>query len=247
MSAAKAKTKNEEMLRMGELAEASGVSAATIKHYLREGLLPEPVKTSRNMAYYPAEFVERIKLIKQLQEERYMPLRVIKDLLEEDPDRAKALIELGDRLLERARAGEAERVSAAEVRHRYKVPQEALDRLAELEVLTPDAKGYSPTDLRIVAAISRFRAGGYDERIGFTVYDTLRYKKALGELVKEEVDILMDRLAGEMDPDKVMELIEAGVEPLNELMAALRTKQLVAELESRRGSEPSADGKKTKG
>ena len=236
-------TKNDQMLRMGELAEASGVSAATIKHYLREGLLPEPVKTSRNMAYYPAEFVERIRMIKQLQEERYMPLRVIKDLLEEDPDRARALIELGDRLLERARAGESERVSAAEVRHRYSVPQEALDRLAELEVITPDERGYSPTDLRIIEAISRFRAGGYDERIGFTVYDTLRYKRALGELVKEEVDVLMDRLAGEMEPDKVMELIEAGVEPLNELMAALRTKQLVAELERRRGVEPEGDGK----
>ena len=95
------------MLRMGELAAASGVSAATIKHYLREGLLPEPVKTSRNMAYYPAEFVDRIRMIKQLQEERYMPLRVIKDLLEEDPDRAKALIELGDRLLEHALAARA--------------------------------------------------------------------------------------------------------------------------------------------
>ena len=99
MSAAKAKTPNEEMLRMGELARASGVSAATIKHYLREGLLPEPVKTSRNMAYYPAEFVDRIRMIKQLQEERYMPLRVIKDLLDEDPDRAKALIEAGNQPL----------------------------------------------------------------------------------------------------------------------------------------------------
>jgi DNA-binding transcriptional MerR regulator len=232
------------MLRMGELAEASGVSAATIKHYLREGLLPEPVKTSRNMAYYPAEFVDRIRLIKQLQEERYMPLKVIKDLLEEDPERAKALIELGDKLLERARAGEEERVTAAEVRHRYGVPQEALDRLAELEVITPDDRGYSPSDVRIIAAISRFRAGGYDERIGFTVYDTLRYKKALGSLVAEEVDVLMDRLAGEMEPDKVMEMIEAGVEPLNELMAAMRAKELVAELERRRGSEPDGDGKK---
>jgi len=227
----------QEMLRMGELAEASGVSAATIKHYLREGLLPEPVKTSRNMAYYPAEFVDRIKLIKQLQEERYMPLKVIKDLLDEDPERAKALIELGDRLLERAREGEQQRVSSAEVRHRYDIPQEALDRLAELEVLTPNDEGYSTTDLRIVEAISRFRAGGYDERIGFTVYDTLRYKKALVELVKEEVDVLMERLAGEMDTDQVMELIEAGVEPLNELMAAMRAKQLVAELERRRGAD----------
>jgi DNA-binding transcriptional MerR regulator len=236
MAAAKANDAEREMLRMGELAEASGVSAATIKHYLREGLLPEPVKTSRNMAYYPAEFAERIRLIKQLQEERYMPLRVIKDLLEEDPERARALIELGDRLLERARAGEEQRISAAEVRHRYGVPQEALDRLAELEVLSPSDDGYSPTDVRIVAAISRFREGGYDERIGFTVYDTLRYKQAMGDLVREEVDVLMDRLAGEVEPERAIQLIESGVEPLNELMAALRSKQLVAELERRRGS-----------
>jgi DNA-binding transcriptional MerR regulator len=232
--------KTDDLLRMGELAEASGVSAATIKHYLREGLLPEPVKTSRNMAYYPAEFVERIRLIKQLQEERYMPLRVIKELLDEDPERARNLIELGDRLLEHAREGEAQRVSAAEVRHRYEMPQEVLDRLAELEVLTPNERGYSPSDVRIIAAISRFRAGGYDERIGFTVYDTLRYKSALADLVSEEVDVLMERLAGEMDADRAIELIEAGVEPLNELMAALRTKQLVAELERRRGSDGGA-------
>jgi DNA-binding transcriptional MerR regulator len=242
MSAAKAQTQGEEMLRMGELARASGVSAATIKHYLREGLLPEPVKTSRNMAYYPAEFVDRIKMIKQLQEERYMPLRVIKDLLEEDPDRAKALIELGDKLLEHALAGESERVSATEVRRRYDVPQDVLDRLAELEVLTPDKKGYSPSDLRIIEAISRFRAGGYEERIGFTVYDTLRYKEAMGDLVKQEVDVLMERLAGEMDPDEAMALIEAGNQPLNDLLAAMHTKALVAELEARRGAEPDSNG-----
>jgi DNA-binding transcriptional MerR regulator len=241
MSAAKAK--NDEMLRMGELAQASGVSAATIKHYLREGLLPEPVKTSRNMAYYPADFVERIRMIKQLQEERYMPLRVIKDLLEEDPDRARALIELGDRLLEHALAGESERVSAAEVRDRYEIPQDVLDRLAELEVLSPDKKGYSPSDIRIIEAISRFRAGGYEERIGFTVYDTLRYRESMADLVKQEVDVLMERLAGEMDPDEAMALIEAGTQPLNDLIAAMHTKALVAELERRRGSEPDSDGK----
>jgi DNA-binding transcriptional MerR regulator len=236
-----AKTQNEEMLRMGELARASGVSAATIKHYLREGLLPEPVKTSRNMAYYPADFVDRIRMIKQLQEERYMPLRVIKDLLDEDPDRAKALIELGDRLLEHALAGESERISASEVRDRYEVPGDVLDRLAELEVLSPDKKGYSPSDIRIIEAISRFRAGGYEERIGFTVYDTLRYKQSMGDLVKQEVDVLMERLAGEMNPDEAMELIEAGTQPLNDLIAAMHTKALVAELERRRGASQDGD------
>jgi len=218
------------LLKMKELAEASGVSAGTIKHYLREGLLPEPVKTSRNMAYYPPEFVERIRLIKQLQEERFMPLRVIKSMLDDDPERARALVELEDRILERALAGEQPRVSAAELRRRYEIPQEVLERLAELGILTPTGRGYGPRDVEIVEAIGRFRAGGYDERIGFTVYDTVRYKRALEELVREEVQMLLERLAGEMDPDRAVELIAAGAEPLNDLIAALHQKLLVAEL-----------------
>ena len=224
------------LLKMSELAEASGVSAGTIKHYLREGLLPEPVRTSRNMAWYPPDFVERIRVIKQLQEERFMPLRVIKRMLDDDPERTRALVELEDRILDRALAGEQKRVSAAELRKRYDIPQEVLDRLAELEVLTPNRRGYGPRDVEIVEAIQRFRAGGYDERIGFTVYDTLRYKRALEELVKEEVQVLLDRLAGEMDPDRAVELIAAGSEPLNELMAALHQKSLVAELRRQRAA-----------
>jgi DNA-binding transcriptional MerR regulator len=222
------------LLRMRELAAASGVPGPTIKHYLREGLLPEPVKTSRNMAYYPPEFVERIKLIKRLQEERFMPLKAIKNVLDEDPDRAKAMLELGDQILDRALAGERSRTSAAEVRKRYGVPKEVLDRLAEIGVLTPNSRGYTPSDVTIIEAISRFRAGGYDEQIGFTVYDTLRYKAALEELVRQEVDVVMERLAGEVPPERVVELLEAGAQPLKDFIAALHTKLMVAELERRR-------------
>jgi DNA-binding transcriptional MerR regulator len=226
----------QELLRMGELAEASGVPAPTIKHYLREGLLPEPVKTSRNMAYYPPEFVDRIKLIKRLQEERFMPLKAIRSVLDEDPERAGAMLELEDRILDRALAGERARTSAAEVRERYGVPKEVLDRLAELEILTPNSRGYSPSDIKIVEAIGRFRAGGYDEQIGFTVYDTLRYKEALEALVHQEVDMVMNRLAGEVSPERVVEMLEAGAQPLQDLIAALHTKLLVSELERHRDS-----------
>ena len=222
------------LLRMRELAEASGVPAPTIKHYLREGLLPEGIKTSRNMAYYPPELVDRIKLIKRLQEERFLPLKAIKTVLDEDPHRAEAMLALGDQILDRALAGERSRTSAAEVRKRYGVPKEVLDRLAELEVLTPNSRGYSPSDVTIIEAISRFRAGGYDEQIGFTVYDTLRYKAAIEELVHQEVDVVMDRLAGEVPPERVVEMLEAGAQPLKDFIAALHTKLLVAELERQR-------------
>jgi DNA-binding transcriptional MerR regulator len=224
---------SELLLKISELAERADVPVATVRHYLREGLLPEPVKTSRNMAYYPPEFVERIRLIKQLQEERFMPLRVIRDLLEREeaePERLRSMIELEDRILERALAGERERVPVEEVRERYDVPEEVLDRLAEVGVLTPDERGYSPSDVRVVEAISRFRAGGYDESLGFTVYDTLRYVRALEPLVAEEVKVLGDRLAGDVEPERALEIVEAGMGPLNDLIAALHTKLLVAEL-----------------
>jgi DNA-binding transcriptional MerR regulator len=235
----------QELLKISELAERSGVPVATIRHYLREGLLPEPVKTSRNMAYYPPEFVDRIRLIKQLQEERFMPLRVIRDLLEREeaePERLRAMIDLEDRILERALAGERERIPAEEVRGRYEVPEEVLARLAELGVLSPDGGGYSPSDVRIVEAISRFRAGGYDESLGFTVYDTLRYKGALEPLVAEEARVLRDRLAGDLDTERALEIIEAGIGPLNDLIAALHTKLLVAEFQRHRGGSEHSGG-----
>jgi len=210
-----------DLLKMSELAERSGVSAGTIKHYLREGLLgqgDDVVRTSRNMAYYPPDYVDRIRTIKRLQEERYMPLRAIKDALE----RAAA-----DR--------DDERVSVAEARRRYAIPQNVLDRLKDIGVLSPTARGYDADDLKIIEAISRFRAGGYDEALGFTVYDTLRYQEALSPLVEEEVRVLLDRVAGEVAVDRAVEIIASGAEPLRDLIGAMHSKLLLAELRRQRG------------
>jgi DNA-binding transcriptional MerR regulator len=212
-----------DLLKMSELAERSGVSAGTIKHYLREGLLgqgDDVVRTSRNMAYYPPDYVDRIRTIKRLQEERYMPLRAIKDALE------SAAADRDD-----------ERVAVAEARRRYEIPQNVLDRLKDIGVLTPTAKGYDADDLKIIEAISRFRAGGYDEALGFTVYDTLRYQQALAPLVEEEVAVLLERVAGEVSVDRAVEIIASGREPLRDLIGAMHSKLLLAELRRQRNGD----------
>ena len=65
---------NRELLKIAELSEITGVPKDSIRYYVKEGLLPRPRKTSRNMAYYDyATFVPRIKLIKELQERRFLP------------------------------------------------------------------------------------------------------------------------------------------------------------------------------
>jgi len=229
------------MLKMSELAQRSGVSAGTIKHYLREGLLgsdDDVLRTSRNMAYYPEDFVDRVRLIKRLQEERFMPLRVIRDVMASDPERAAHMIELQDRILELVAEQDedapARRLSRSAARETYDMPRNVLERLEELEVLTPNAGGYDRDDVAIIEAISRFRAGGYEEAIGFTVYDTLRYREALGPLVAEEVSVLLARLAGEVNVERAVEIISSGVEPLRNLIGAMHSKLLLAELRRQR-------------
>lgn len=72
---------NPNTYRMKDLVSLSGVSKQTIHFYLREGILSPPVRTSKNMAYYDAATVDDIRFIKELQERRYLPLAVIKEII----------------------------------------------------------------------------------------------------------------------------------------------------------------------
>jgi DNA-binding transcriptional MerR regulator len=221
-----------EMLKISELAEAAEVPVATVRHYLREGLLPEPVKTSRNMAYYPPEFAERIRLIKQLQEERFMPLRVIRELLEAangDVDRLRALAETGDVLVSRVLAPDDERTPEPEVLERFEIPERALRRLAEVGVLSPDDAGYSPSDLRIIEAISRFRTAGWNETTGFGARDVARLMQGLEPVIEDELKLLVERFSA-LDTDRARELVEGGATPFPDLIGALHAKLLAAQL-----------------
>lgn len=226
------------LLRMGALAEASGVPAATIKHYLREGLLPPPVKTSRNSAWYSPEYVDRVKLIKRLQEERYMPLGVIKRILENEPDRAIERLELGDTLLARSEQITSGRgISRRRAVQKLDLPEDVLDGFERIGAIEPiEAKNgprYSPPDAEFLGAIARFRQSGYGEALGFTIYDALIYMRHLEALARDEVDVISEKLPGKLSADEAADLIERGHGPMRDLLSAMHVKLLLAELRKR--------------
>lgn len=237
-NAAQTQPSTEGLLRMGALAEASGVSAATIKHYLREGLLPEPLKTSRNMAWYSPEYVDRIKLIKRLQEERYLPLHVIKRILENEPDRVEARLELGDTLL--ARSNELVKgrgITRKQAIDKLGLADEVLDgfeRIGAIEpVKTKSGTKYNQPDAEFLEAIAQFRESGYGEALGFTIYDALIYMRHLEALARDEVDVISEKLPGKLSADEAADLIERGHGPMRDLLSAMHVKLLVAELRRR--------------
>ena len=75
-----------ELVKMSVFAKRAGLPVPTIKHYLREGLLPEPVRTSKNMAYYDVALIPRVQTIKALQKRFFLPLKLIREVLDEVGD-----------------------------------------------------------------------------------------------------------------------------------------------------------------
>ncbi len=74
-------TPNEDnaLVPIGEAAKKAGVSTQSLQYYLMVGLLEPSQVTSSGRRLFDAAKIDRIRLIKQLNESGY-PLRAIRDL-----------------------------------------------------------------------------------------------------------------------------------------------------------------------
>lgn len=181
-----------ELVRISTLAERSGVPSATVKHYLREGLLPGPRKrTARNMAYYDAKLVERIVVIKRLQKEHFLPLGVIKTML----SRGKRPAD--HRVAADAIAGVLRERAGPETRTRAEIlkggmPEAQLDWLTQAGLLRPEGEAegatYSGDDVELLRTLGASRRAGIDpEMLPFETLDI--YVRSIRELVRAELNL----------------------------------------------------------
>ena len=68
----------QDWMRIKELALRAGVSRYTIHYYLREDLLPPPLKTSPTRALYTAVHLDCLRLIRELREEQEMSIAAVR-------------------------------------------------------------------------------------------------------------------------------------------------------------------------
>ncbi|GAB4339240.1 MAG: hypothetical protein Kow0099_14050 [Candidatus Abyssubacteria bacterium] len=216
------------MLRAGELARRAGVSAATIKHYVNEGLLPRPLKTGKTMAYYDESCVERIRLIKKLQRERFLPLDVIRRLL----DSGSALeeeLELGRAIFKTERvSGEGRPVSEARVERHTGYPLEKI-RLLEREGLVSPAVGeggryYDSIDCRIIEMMKRREEMGvpFDHSV-----ETVRaYRDAMERAVREDIRLFAKNMLGDFSTRQTVKFLTEADESLDRFVVLIRHKLL---------------------
>ncbi len=75
-------------MRISELSRHSGIPVATLKFYIREGMLPRGISSSPTSAEYGDDHLVRLRLIQALSEVRGLPLAKVRDILAiiDDPD-----------------------------------------------------------------------------------------------------------------------------------------------------------------
>lgn len=78
-------------MRVSELSAATGVPVATIKYYLREGLVPPGESTAPNQARYEDRHVSRVRLIRALRDVAGLSIEQIGHVLETVDDPARNL------------------------------------------------------------------------------------------------------------------------------------------------------------
>lgn len=81
-------------MRIAELSQASGVPVATIKYYLRAGLLPPGERTAVNQARYDEAHVRRLRLIRVLRDVAELPVASIGEILAAVDDDTRSLHEV---------------------------------------------------------------------------------------------------------------------------------------------------------
>ena len=239
---------DDELVKMSVLAKMSGVPAATIKHYVREGLLPEPVRTSRNMAYYDPSLVSRIKHIKELQRTRFLPLKIIKTILSESEsgDQDETVTATIARVLQR---GSGEPKTREELLASGVEPAQ-LEALLQLRVIRPIEgevpESFSGDDVEILRVLGAARKAGISESM-LPVDILTKYAASLRSLVEAELALFREGVLRTADADELPALTEAAVTLSERLVVLMRRKMLVPtmrQLAERARADKAGDSKK---
>jgi DNA-binding transcriptional MerR regulator len=223
--------------KMKDLCELTGVERQAVHFYIQEGLVPEGHKTGRNMAYYGERHVERIRLIKKLQEEQFLPLKAIRAIIEErdetfSPAQKQLLSDVKDRLRSTpgAIADRTETVPVSAVLEAAKVDRRDFEEMVEIGIIatTKGPKGrmlVSKEDAWIVELWGRLRSAGFTRELGFSPRLMTFFEEAIASILQKEVEILHSRL-GMLPAEQLAAMVARALPLVGEFLLRLHENKI---------------------
>jgi DNA-binding transcriptional MerR regulator len=213
-------------IRIGQLSELTGVSRDTIKFYLREGLIPRPFKTGSTMSYYDPSCVERIALIKKMQSERFLPLQVIRDMLEDEGSAVEELA-LAEAFMGMSAFSDPVTVlSIEEIQQKTGYSLQEIEKVQKAGMIGPrrDEPGreFTSIDLQILSLIRRREQAGFS--LDYSLLMMGIYRDAIGTIVREGTQLFATRANIDEKLVTMVQNVGEGERALAEFMPLIRTK-----------------------
>ncbi|MBB1245405.1 MerR family transcriptional regulator [Streptomyces durbertensis] len=170
-------------MRLAELSERSGVSTATIKYYLREGLLPPGERVTATQSEYNEDHLRRLRLVRALIQVGRVPVATAREVLGAVDDNA---LDMDERLgvavgsLPHQAPGRPEEAEDPHVR----AARETIDGL--LAELGWHARPSYPAAESLVTAVATLRRLDYP----CDVASLLPYGRLATELAVSDLDMI---------------------------------------------------------
>lgn len=171
-------------MRLAELSRRSGVATATIKYYLREGLLPPGRQINTTTAEYDEEHLRRLRLVRAMIQVGRIPVATVREVLGHvDDESLGRTMRLGAALWALPQVPEPDEDDDY-VRAAHREVDELLETLgwSNAKLLT----SISPAYRSLVVAVAAFRRLGYDWGAELLV----AYARLMHEAAKLDLDLL---------------------------------------------------------
>ena len=207
------------LLKISELAQRTKVSKETVHYYIREGLLPKPRKRGRNIADYDQGYIERIRLIKELQDRYFLPLAIIKNIIKYQKKSPEGQSLLGlrreyfrpvDQLLPNEIDGEEAFWKATGLARKW------LGKMEEWGIINPEIRNgrkiYSQDDITLGKLLVEMDQVGIGVRDGFDAEALKHYRDLFREIVVMSHKYYFEGALGKLGPDEFSKRIIQGRE-----------------------------------
>jgi DNA-binding transcriptional MerR regulator len=185
------------MLRVKDVCARTGLSRQAIHFYVQQGLVEPPLKTGKTMAYYTEAHVERILLVRELKDERFLPLKAIRTLFAgrgpklSAPQR-RTLAEIKSRLPVQTTSGARGTVPLAPLLRRARLARRDAAELARAG-LVEIVRGRLPAEQAwIIELWGDLRAAGFTQQLGVGPELLAAFDAGIEQIFVEEKVMLVE-------------------------------------------------------
>jgi len=206
-------------LKIRELVQRTAVSKETVHYYIREGLLPKPRKWGKNVADYDENYIDRIRMIKELQDHYFLPLSVIKNILKKQKKSSEwqSLHRLRGEYFRPVDQFLPNEIEGEELfRKETGLGRKWLAKMEEWKIINPEVsdglKLYSQDDITLGKLIVKMDNIGLGPKDGFDPEALKHYLDKFQEIAVMSQKYFIETALGKLSPEEFSERISQGRE-----------------------------------